>query len=96
MLDGLTIDAEGAVWQCQPYVHRIVRVLRGGKITHTFDFGDLKPVACCLGGPKFTTLYVVAADYTLERMAVDDSTAVIFKIEVDTPGFLLPGDPAAR
>ncbi len=52
LLDGLTLDVEGAVWQCQPYVHRIVRMVRGGKITHQFNFGDLKPVACCLGGPK--------------------------------------------
>jgi sugar lactone lactonase YvrE len=92
LLDGLTLDAEGAVWQCQPYARRIVRMVRGGKITHEIDFGDLKPVACCLGGPRLKTLYVVAADYTLERMAVDDSTAVIFRTEVDTPGFLLPGD----
>jgi sugar lactone lactonase YvrE len=96
LLDGLTLDAEGAVWVCQPYEHRIIRVLRGGQITHKFEFGELKPVACCLGGPKLTTLFVVAADYTLERMAVDDTSALIFKIEVDVPGFLLPGDPAGR
>lgn len=95
-LDGLTLDATGAVWVCQPYAHRIIRVVRGGEITHQFGFGDLKPVACALGGPALKTLYVVAADYTLERMAVDDSTATIFRVDVETPGFLLPNDPAGR
>lgn len=96
LLDGLTLDVEGAVWQCQPYAHKIVRVLDGGRITQEFNFGDLKPVACCLGGKDLKTLFVVASDYTLERMAVDDTTAQIFSVEVETPGFLLPGDPAKR
>lgn len=96
LLDGLTLDSAGGVWVCQPYVHRIIRVVRGGQITHQIGFGDLKPVACCLGGPKLSTLFVVAADYTLERMAVDDTSASIFTIEVETPGFLLPGDPHGR
>lgn len=92
-LDGLTIDAQGGVWVCQPYGHRTIRVVRGGEITHTIGFGDLKPVACALGGPQLKTLFVVAADYTLERMARDDTSATIYKVDVETPGFLLPHDP---
>ncbi len=81
---------------CQPYGHRIIRTVRGGEITHTIGFGDLKPVACALGGSDNKTLFVVAADYTLERMAANDTTATIFKIRVGTPGFLLPNDPAGN
>ena len=92
LLDGLTLDAEGAAWQCMPYAHQLVRVLRGGQVTHQFSFGELKPVACALGGPGLRTLYVVASDYTLERMATDSTTARIYAVEVDTPGFHLPGD----
>ena len=92
LLDGLTLDTEGAAWVCQPYAHRIIRVARGGHILTSIAFGDLKPVACCLGGRDLKTLFVVAADYTLERMAVDDTSARIFTCRVDVPGFLLPGD----
>lgn len=92
LLDGMTIDIEGAVWQCMPYRKEIVRVLQGGHVTHRISLGDLKPVACALGGPKMSRLYVVASDYTLERMARDETMARIFAIDVDTPGFLLPGD----
>ena len=93
LLDGLTLDSDGAAWICMPYAHEIVRVLRG-QITQRFGFGDLKPVSCALGGPGLRTLYVVASDYTLERMAVDDTTARVYAVEVDTPGFPLPGDGA--
>jgi sugar lactone lactonase YvrE len=94
VLDGLTLDVEDGVWQCCPHDQEIVRVLDGGEITHRIAF-PLKPVACCLGGPGLRTLYVVAADYTLERMARDDSRAEIFTVEVEVPGFLLPGDTSA-
>lgn len=95
VLDGLALDIEDGVWQCCPHDRELVRVLDGGEITHRIPF-PLQPVACCLGGPELRTLYVVAADYTLERMARDDSRAEIFTLEVETPGFLLPGDPLAR
>lgn len=95
LLDGMTLDAEGGVWQCVPYRKEMVRFLRGGRITHRIGFGDLKPVACALGGPNLSTLYVVANDYTIERMAHDDSSAFIFATEVEIPGFALPGDRCA-
>jgi sugar lactone lactonase YvrE len=95
LLDGMTLDVEGGVWQCMPYRKEIVRYLRGGRISHRIPFDPLKPVACALGGPQRRILYVVASDYTIERMARDEATAKIFAVEVDIPGFALPGDRAA-
>lgn len=93
VLDGLTLDAEGAAWACSPYLRQVNRVLDGGAIAETIQFPDhRKPVACCLGGADRKTLFVVAADYTLERMAQDDCVAEIYRIAVDVPGFPLPGD----
>ncbi|MGE0736788.1 MAG: SMP-30/gluconolactonase/LRE family protein [Alphaproteobacteria bacterium] len=93
VLDGLTIDVKGAVWECSPYLRQVNRVVDGGQITETIQFPEhRKPVACCLGGHERKDLFVVAADYTLERMAADDCVAEIFRIEVDVPGFPLPGD----
>ena len=91
VLDGLVLDAADAVWQCCPHDKEVLRVTAGGQVTHRVRM-DLQPVACCLGGADFRTLYVVAADYTLESMARDESTAAIFRLRVDTPGFALPGD----
>ncbi|MCW5772558.1 MAG: SMP-30/gluconolactonase/LRE family protein [Rhodospirillaceae bacterium] len=93
VLDGLTLDSHGAVWACSPYLRQVNRVLDGGRIAETIRFPDnRKPVACCLGGADRKTLFVVAADYTLERMAQDDTEAEIYRIDVDVPGFPLPGD----
>lgn len=94
VLDGLTLDVEDGVWQCCPHDREVIRVLDGGRITHRITF-PLQPVACCLGGSELRTLYVVAADYTLERMARDDCRAELFALEIEVPGFLLPGDAQA-
>jgi sugar lactone lactonase YvrE len=72
-----------------PYKKRILRIAEGGDTTHEIEFPDVKPVACCLGGKNMRTLFIVAADYTLERMARDDSSATIYTVDVDVPGFPL-------
>jgi sugar lactone lactonase YvrE len=94
VLDGLTIDSEDGVWQCCPHDREILRIAATGDITHRVRV-NAQPVACCLGGGDLRTLYFVAADYTLERMASDDTTAALFTARVDIPGFLLHGDPGA-
>jgi sugar lactone lactonase YvrE len=91
VFDGLTLDEEDGVWACQPYAKRVIRLESGGRITHEIGFPDTKPVACCLGGMDLKTLYVVSADYTLERMATNDCWAVVHTARVEIPGFPLPG-----
>lgn len=91
VFDGITLDANDGVWACQPYEKRVIRIVASGEITDEIRFPETKPVAVCLGGSDLRTLYIVSADYTLERMAKDDSTAVIHALRVETPGFpLLP------
>lgn len=87
VIDGLTLDAEGAAWVCIPHDHQLVRVEEGGRITHRVDLGDWKPIACCLGGADLRTLYLVSADYDLDRMARDDTGAVLHRGRVEVPGF---------
>jgi sugar lactone lactonase YvrE len=91
VLDGLTLDDAGGVWQCLPHDRELLRIVDGGDVTHRIKL-PLQPIACCLGGDALRTLYVVAADYTLERMARDDTWARLYAVTVDIPGFLLPGD----
>ncbi len=87
--DGLTIDKEGGIWLCQPYEKRVIR-LEGSTITHQLTFPDTKPISLCLGGDDLKTLYVVAADYTIPRMAVGkDVWAALHTARVEVAGFPL-------
>lgn len=90
-LDGLTLDVADGIWICCPQEKEILRVLEDGQVTHRIAM-RLSPISCCLGGPERKTLYIVAADYTLERMKKDDVYAELFTAGVDVPGFPLPGD----
>lgn len=91
VLDGLTLDRDGGIWQCCPHDRQVLHLDASGRVVLRVAF-PLQPVACCLGGPDLCTLFVVAADYTLERMARDDTSAALYTLDVDVPGFLLPGD----
>lgn len=61
--DGISIDAQGAVWAALPHMKQIVRVLDSGKITHRVKLLH-RPLACMLGGKDRSTLFIVtvAAD----------------------------------
>lgn len=86
--DGMTMDLEGGVWICQPYEKRVIR-LSGAEITHQLSFTETKPIAVCLGGENLKTLFIVSADYTLERMATNDCWAVLHTAPVEVAGFPL-------
>lgn len=60
--DGLTLDAEGAVWYADVPHQRCVRVLEGGRVTDTVEV-DRGCFACMLGGPDGRTLFVLAAEW---------------------------------
>jgi sugar lactone lactonase YvrE len=59
--DGICLDAEGAAWVADPIGGRVVRVLRGGEITHSVDFAGEAPAACVLGGADRRTLFICVA-----------------------------------
>ena len=56
--DGITLDAEGAVWVQTGF--SFARVAEGGEVLQTVD-ADRGCFACMLGGPDRTTLYMMAA-----------------------------------
>jgi sugar lactone lactonase YvrE len=58
--DGICLDDEGAVWFGSPYTNEVVRVMDGGRETHRRHISGA--VACALGGPGRTTLFVMAVD----------------------------------
>ena len=62
VLDGICIDAEGAVWYGDVPNQRCVRVGEGGDVLATVDL-DRGCFACMLGGEAGGTLFMVAANW---------------------------------
>ena len=55
--DGITLDAEGAIWVAAFANNAFVRVREGGAITDVISSGERRAVACTLGGADLKTLY---------------------------------------
>jgi len=85
--DGMSLDAEGAVWVASPNTRDVLRVREGGEITHRIPLGAF-PLACMLGGPERRTLFIL----TTESLDPSDSKAQgrIETIQIDVPGAGLP------
>jgi sugar lactone lactonase YvrE len=87
--DGLTLDAEGAVWYADVPNQRCVRVAEGGDVLATVDVGK-GCFACMLGGPEGRTLFIVAADWP-GVMEPDSRTGVILTVDAPAPRAGWPG-----
>src|SRR5918998_2221218 len=81
--DGISIDAEGAVW-CATQTG-CERVREGGEVTDRIPF-DLFGFSCVLGGPEGRTLFIVAAEWHgYENIGKGPRTGVVYTAEVDVP-----------
>ena len=61
--DGITMDAEGAIWASSVVMSRdAARILEGGEITHRIPL-DRDCFACMLGGPDRRTLFMMTAEW---------------------------------
>lgn len=85
MPDGICLDTEGAVWVSSFGTGEFVRVKEGGEVTHRINPAP-NAVTCTLGGPDRKTLYMVAADTEIERLARGDSKAWVVTTDVAVPG----------
>ena len=82
-VDGICIDAEGAVWCANQ--HGCVRVREGGEITDTIPI-DLFGFSCALGGPDGRTLFIVANEWHgYENIGKGPRTGHVYTVEVDVP-----------
>ncbi|WP_350558949.1 SMP-30/gluconolactonase/LRE family protein [Psychrobacter sp. CAL346-MNA-CIBAN-0220] len=59
--DGLTLDAEGAVWFADTLHHRVVRMAEGGEILEVVNTEPEGVFAVALGGTDGKTLFMCAA-----------------------------------
>ena len=58
VVDGICLDAEGAVWYADPLRCEVVRVADGGRVLDRISTGEEGAFACTLGGDDGRTLFV--------------------------------------
>jgi len=63
--DGLTVDAEGCVWNAQPGLSQVVRYNPSGKVECIIELPVPRPTSCIFGGENLDVLYVTSATETL-------------------------------
>ncbi len=59
--DGLTVDAEGYIWNAQPVFGRLVRYAPDGSIERIVETPVSSPTSVAFGGEDLATLYVTSA-----------------------------------
>ncbi len=84
--DGISLDAEGAIWLASPTSREVLRVREGGAVTHRVATPG-QAVACALGGPDGCTLFVLT---TRVMMPPEESLrtlpGAIHTLAVEVPG----------
>jgi len=82
-VDGVAIDAEGAVWCATP--KGCQRVREGGEVAQDIPT-DLFGFSCALGGTAGRTLFIVAAEWRgFENIGQGPRTGVVYTVDVEVP-----------
>jgi sugar lactone lactonase YvrE len=89
MPDGISLDADGAVWIASH--HRVLRVREGGEITDVVDMGSTRATACMLGGDDGRTLLITASDtHDRAEIRAKGPSGALFTVHVSVAGAGLP------
>ena len=85
--DGICTDEQDAVWYADVPNQRCVRVAEGGRVRQTVEL-DRGGFACALGGPRRTTLFIVAAEWQgmTESEMVTPGSGQVLAVAADVPG----------
>jgi sugar lactone lactonase YvrE len=87
--DGICLDAEGAIWVASPMSGEVLRVREGGEVTERIRVAS-QAIACMLGGPRRTTLFVCTSESLQAEDCRAKRSAKIEVVEVEVPGAGLP------
>lgn len=83
--DGITLDAEGAVWYADVPGKRCVRVAEGGHVLQTIEL-DRGCFACTLGGDDGATLFMLAAQFPPSSWGPDaERTGQVLAVQAPVP-----------
>jgi sugar lactone lactonase YvrE len=89
MPDGISFDAEGAVWIASH--HQVLRVREGGEVTDVVDMGSTRATACMLGGADGRTLLITASDtHDRAEIRAKGPSGALFTVRVPVAGAGLP------
>jgi len=83
--DGITLDAEGAMWIGCPMSEEFVRVKEGGQVCDVIRTPGRWAVACVLGGSDGRTLYCLTAKTTYADHLEGRAVGAIEKVTVAVP-----------
>jgi sugar lactone lactonase YvrE len=87
--DGICMDEEGAIWMASPTSSEVLRVCRGGTITHRIPT-ETQAVACMLGGTDRQTLFILSAPVVRPEKGLAEKRGRIETCRIEIPGAGLP------
>jgi len=89
-VDGMCLDADGAIWAACPFTGRVLRIREGGEIVDEVKGTHPGSFACMLGDDDRRTLYVCTAPTHVPDEARVAHGGRIEAVRVDVPGAGLP------
>jgi len=88
--DGISLDAEGAIWLASPTSREVLRVREGGEVTHRVATPG-QAVACMLGGADGCTLFVLTTKVMLApEQSLQTLPGAIHTLPVAVPAAGMP------
>ena len=88
-VDGICLDAEGAVWVADPRALEIVRVREGGEVLEKIA-AERPPFACVLGGSDGRSLFLCTDDFAAPLQQTPTGAGRVEVITVDVPAATAP------
>jgi sugar lactone lactonase YvrE len=82
--DGICLDAAGAVWMASPPTREVLRVEKGGRVTHVIKT-PVHALACMLGGDDGRTLFICSAPLARPEKTRAARAGRIDMVQVDVP-----------
>jgi sugar lactone lactonase YvrE len=83
--DGICLDAEGAIWIASPPSREVLRMRAGGEILERIEL-EQEAIACMLGGPDRSTLFILTAASRDPEWCRNNHTARVLAAQVEVPG----------
>lgn len=92
--DGITLDAEGAVWVSMTLAHQFERIADSSGqqaiVTDRIDVPERTAIACTMGGPEDRVLFLLSSTDAYPERLIGTKLSRVDTVVVDVPGAGLP------